>query len=93
MKQSKNLSSPQTCLRGMKRFGDRGIYISRLGLNWVCFGFVLGSFFGQIFVFGLKTGGIGFVLHKKVYFSYVLFRRIGIQATDFTGHTEKKHKN
>jgi hypothetical protein len=31
-------------------------------------GFVLGLFFGEIVVFGLKTHKIGFVLHKKVGF-------------------------
>jgi hypothetical protein len=38
--------------------------VVKLGL----FGFVLGLFFVEIVVFGLKTHKIGFVLHKKVGF-------------------------
>ena len=40
------------------------------------FGFVLGSFFGKIAVFGLKTWKFGFVLHKKVLFLSTNFHEL-----------------
>jgi len=42
-------------------------YAGRVGGQAEIFGFELGLFFVIIVVFGVETGKIGFVLHKKVF--------------------------
>jgi len=49
-----------------------------LGLNWVC----LGLFLGKILVFGAKSGGIGFVLHKKVFLCALVLAERGAYSVE-----------
>ena len=53
---------------------ELGLFWVKLALNWLCIGFELGLFFFTIATYGPKKAQIGFVLHKKVIISYVIFR-------------------
>ena len=52
-------------------------------INWVCFGFELGLFFGAIAVFGPKRAGIGFVLNFLWFLIDITSAQVPRQGSSF----------